>query len=120
MRMHTFRTVCAGSRIKMIYKARSWRFLTFLAVVATLALPFPAIRAQPAELSAQEAATQSPPRETRSTLDTVTINARREQEIKRQINRFVAGTVFTYLNDSLERWNRPVCPLVAGLPKERG
>jgi len=52
--------------------------------------------------------------------DTVTIQARREREIKRQINQFVSGAVFTYLNDSLERWNRPVCPLVAGLPRERG
>jgi len=104
----------------MICKAHHWRFLTLLAVVATLALPLLAIRARSAELSAQEAATQSPPRETRSTLDTVTINARREREIKRQINKFVSGSVFTYLHDSLERWNRPVCPLVAGLPRERG
>ncbi|HEY1215922.1 MAG TPA: hypothetical protein VGE93_20025, partial [Bryobacteraceae bacterium] len=77
------------------------------------------ISARSAELSSQEAATQSSPREPRSALDTVTINARREREIKSQINKFVSGAIFTYLNDSLERWNRPVCPLVAGLPRER-
>ena len=104
----------------MICKALPWRFLTSLAVVATLALPLLVISARAAEHSVQEGATQSPPPETRSTLDTVTINARREREIKRQINKFVSGAVFTYLHDSLERWNRPVCPLVAGLPTERG
>jgi len=103
----------------MISKAHRWRLFTFAAVV-TAALLLLASRARAAENSAQEAATQSPPRETRSTLDTVTINADREREIRRQINKFVSGAVFTYLNDSLERWNRPVCPLVAGLPRERG
>lgn len=52
--------------------------------------------------------------------DTVTIQATKERELKSQISQFVAGAVFTYLNDSLERWNTPICPLVAGLPKERG
>jgi len=88
-------------------------------VVATVALPVLVISARSAELSAQETVTQPPP-PPHSTLDTVTINARQEREIKRQISKFVSGAVFTYLNDSLERWNRPVCPLVAGLPKERG
>src|SRR4051812_25433284 len=102
----------------MICKAHRWRLLTFLAVAA--ALPLLVFTARAAELSAQETATQSSLHETRPTLDTVTINARREREIKRQINKFVSGAVFTYFHDSLERWNRPVCPLVAGLPKERG
>ena len=62
----------------MIYKAYHWRFLTLLAMAGTLALPLLVFSAPAAELSAQEVATQSPPRETRSTLDTVTINARRE------------------------------------------
>ena len=52
--------------------------------------------------------------------NTVTIQANKERELKRQISQFVTGSVFTYLNDSLERWNTPICPLVAGLPKERG
>jgi hypothetical protein len=50
----------------------------------------------------------------------VTIEARREREIKRQINNFISGAIFTYLNDSLERWNRPICPLVAGLAAGAG
>ncbi|HEY1213387.1 MAG TPA: hypothetical protein VGE93_07110, partial [Bryobacteraceae bacterium] len=104
----------------MICKAPSWRLFLLLALVGTVALPLRAISARSAEVSSQEAATQSSSREPRSTPDTVTINARREREIKRQINKFVSGAVFTYFRDSLERWNRPVCPLVAGLPRERG
>lgn len=103
----------------MICKAVRWRWLTLVAVGATAALLLLVISARAAELSAQEAATQPDP-QPRSTVDTVTISALREREIKAEINRFVAGSIFTYLNDSLERWNRPVCPLVAGLPKERG
>jgi hypothetical protein len=76
--------------------------------------------ARSAELSSQDAASRRSSRETPSTLDTVTIEARREREIKRQIAKFVSGGVVTYFNDSLERWNKPICPQVAGLPKEPG
>ena len=92
----------------MICAVHSWRLLIFMAAVTSLALPFRIDSARSAEVSAQE------------TTDTVTIEARREKELKRQITKFVSGAVFTYLNDSLERWDAPICPLVAGLPKERG
>jgi hypothetical protein len=75
------------------------RLLLLMATAAAFALPILARSAEP---------------------DTVTIEANKERELKRQISKFVAGAVFTYMNDSLERWNTPVCPLVAGLPKERG
>jgi hypothetical protein len=75
------------------------RLLLLMATATAFALPILARSAEP---------------------DTVTIEANKERELKRQISKFVAGAVFTYMNDSLERWNTPVCPLVAGLPKERG
>ena len=75
------------------------RLLLLMAAATALALPILAPSAEPA---------------------TVTIEANKERELERQISKFVAGAVFTYMNDSLERWNTPVCPLVAGLPKERG
>jgi hypothetical protein len=53
-------------------------------------------------------------------LDTVTVEAQRERELHRQISNFVSSFDVTYLNASLERWNSPICPLVAGLPSERG
>ena len=85
----------------MICAVQSWRLLKIVAVVMLLAL-------------------ENSPSEADAPTDTVTIQARREREIKHQIDRFISGAVFTYFNDSLERWDTPICPLVAGLPKERG
>ncbi len=53
-------------------------------------------------------------------LDTVTIEAARKRELKRQISHFVSNVVVSYAYESLQRWNSPVCPLVAGLPGDRG
>jgi hypothetical protein len=86
----------------MIYIIQLRRRLLLIAAAASLALPIHPNSAQSAEP------------------DTVTIQANQERELKLQISKFVAGTVFTYMYDSLERWNTPICPLVAGLPKERG
>jgi hypothetical protein len=73
-----------------------------------------------AQSSIADPDTQNSVSENRSKLDTVTVEARKQSEIKSQISKFVAGAVFTYLNDSLERWDTPICPLVAGLPREGG
>lgn len=99
---------------------RRWRLLAFLAVVSAIALQLPVNRARSAELSSQDAATPGPSRETPSTLDTVTIEARRGREIKRQIDKFVSGAVGTYVDESLARWNQPICLLVAGLRSSKG
>jgi len=54
-------------------------------------------------------------------LDTVTVEARRERkELEREVNEFVFAVAVRYLHDSLSRWNTPVCPLVAGLPRAQG
>ena len=94
------------------------RLLAFLAIVGAIALQLPVNRARSAEPSSQDAATPAPSRETPSTLDTVTIQARKDREMKRQITKFVSGGVVTLLNDSLQRWNQPICPVVAGLPSK--
>jgi hypothetical protein len=86
----------------MICTIQLRRLLLLMAAATSLALPILLNSARSAEP------------------DTVTIEANKERELKRQIGKFVADAVFTYLNDSLERWNTPICPLVAGLPKERG
>lgn len=52
--------------------------------------------------------------------DTVTIEAHREQ-LRREVDQFVqASIVAPHTNDSLLRWDNPVCPLVAGLTREQG
>ena len=99
--------------------AHRLRLLAFLAMVSAIAMQLPAIRARSAEPPSQDAAIPGPSRETSSTLDTVTVQARRDREIKRQITKFVSGGVVTYRNDSLERWNQPICPVVAGVPSEQ-
>ena len=51
----------------------------------------------------------------------ITIQSTREREaLRRQVNRFVAAVIAHGGNESLVRWNEPVCPLVAGLPRNFG
>jgi hypothetical protein len=97
--------------------AHRLRLLAFL--VSAIAMQLPANRARSAEPASQDAAIPGPSRETPSTLDTVIVQARRDREIKRQITKFVSGGVVAYSNNSLERWNQPICPLVAGVPSEQ-
>ena len=73
--------------------------------------------------SGQQAA--APPRPTASSgkapLDTVTVAAPRDRkEVEREVNEFVFAVVVRSLHDSLSRWNTPISPLVAGLPREQG
>ena len=96
------------------------RLLAFLAIVSATALELPINCAWSAEPAAQGAPTAGPSGETSSTPDTIIIQARRNREIKRQIAKFVSGGVVTYSNDSLERWNQPICPLVVGVPGKPG
>lgn len=79
------------------------RLLALIAAATSMALPFLLNTARAGEA-----------------LDTVTVEAQRERELHRQISSFVASFDVTYLNAPLERWNSPICPLVAGLPNERG
>jgi hypothetical protein len=54
-------------------------------------------------------------------VDTVTVEGRRERkEVEREVNQFVFAVTVHSLNDALSRWNTPICPLVAGVPKEEG
>jgi hypothetical protein len=77
--------------------------------------------AHSAEVSASpESSTKNAQGESRREMDTVTVEATRERELKRQISHFVSSFDVTYLNDSLQRWNTPICPLVAGLASEAG
>jgi hypothetical protein len=62
----------------------------------------------------QDPANAGSPSDPHKPFDTVTIEGRRE--VKRQIDAFVCGVLVTYLNDSLVRWDAPVCPMVEGLP----
>ena len=54
-------------------------------------------------------------------VETITIEAKRKrQEAERAVSRFMFAVPIHHLDDSLARWNTPICPLVAGLPREQG
>jgi hypothetical protein len=64
-------------------------------------------------------ATTPPP--AKAPLGTVTVEAQRDRkEVEREVNHFVFAVAVSYLHDPLARWNTPICPLVAGLPREQG
>jgi len=69
---------------------------------------------------AATAAAAQPPGASAS-LSKVTIeSARQRQALRQRVNRFVDAVVDQGGNQSLVRWNQPMCPLVAGLPRDYG
>ncbi|MGH8290859.1 MAG: hypothetical protein ACREV7_17905 [Steroidobacteraceae bacterium] len=54
-------------------------------------------------------------------LPKVTIEASKEREaVRREVDRFVGAVVVRPWDETLSRWNDPICPLVAGLPEDFG
>ena len=80
-------------------------FLGLLLLVTTLG------RADPAP-SPQGAAP-------RAEIQTLTVEARRK-ELERQVDHFVLSVTGHPRGESVPRWDSPVCPLVAGLPRNKG
>ena len=66
---------------------------------------------QPALPSTSQTSSSGPS----ASLPTVTIEAK--QELERRVNRFVASEVFQAPDESITRWNKPICPAVIGLPR---
>ena len=57
----------------------------------------------------------------KSGLPGVTIEASQErQAVRRRVDEFVAAVIVRPTDETLMRWNAPLCPLVAGLPKAMG
>jgi hypothetical protein len=61
-------------------------------------------------------AEQVPP--TQPTLPEMTVRAQREA-LERRAQAFVSSSIREPLEESLARWNSPICPLVVGLPLEK-
>jgi hypothetical protein len=54
-------------------------------------------------------------------LDSITVQARNDREkIQLEVNQFVKSAVVHHSGEPLMRWHTPVCPLVAGLPRDQG
>jgi hypothetical protein len=60
----------------------------------------------------------APPSGGKSKLETVKVEAQRQ--LQKEVSHYVSNVVVHYQQDSLVRWNVPICPLVAGLSPERG
>lgn len=58
----------------------------------------------------------------KSTLSEVTVRATKEtQALRVKVDHFVTSVIARPMSsESLMRWNKPVCPLVAGMPREMG
>lgn len=87
-----------------------------------LAAAAAALLLAPRGLSADAAATGSsaaPP--AANALDTVTVQAQKDrQTLERAVSAFVSSAIVHDRYRSLARWREPICPLVAGLPREQG
>ena len=65
--------------------------------------------------------TASEPPAAKPALPGVTIEASKERHALRlKVDRFVTSVAIQPWGDALYRWTKPVCPLVAGLPKAQG
>jgi hypothetical protein len=96
-------------------------------LLALLLLPFPALsftaQADDAGSTSQtaKAASTSPQSSSAARLPKVTIEASKERKALRlKVDHFVTSVVVQPWNDALDRWGSPICPLVAGLPKDWG
>ena len=88
-------------------------------VVAVLSLLSAGAMADP--LPTSESLQEPASKSEKSGLETVTVEARRQRElIERQISTFVSSITVPVRDESLARWQLPICPLVAGLPRDRG
>jgi len=55
-----------------------------------------------------------------SKLPKITIEALREKALRLKVDQFVTSVTIQPWGDTLYRWTKPVCPLVAGLPRAQG
>jgi hypothetical protein len=54
-------------------------------------------------------------------IDSITVEAKRSREaIKLKVDNFIGSIVVHSIDESVARWGRPVCPLVAGLSRDMG
>lgn len=84
--------------------------------VAGMALVLYAGHPAPAESAPGPEPVTAAPAASGTALPTITVEARRK--LDREVSHYVSSVVVPYANDSLMRWNTPICPLVAGLPRE--
>lgn len=91
-----------------------------LALIAAVAFPSHAGSADAQQASAAQSTQQAST--AKSTLSEVTVHATKEtQALRVKVDHFVTSVIARPMSsESLMRWNKAVCPLVAGMPREMG
>lgn len=92
--------------------------MAVLLFAAGLTLSCQPVHACSSHRSEQSSASRADARTGKSGLPTVTIQARRE--LRQQVDHFVTTVIARPWGDgeSLLRWNKPICPIAGGLPRE--
>jgi len=89
-----------------------WR-LGLLALACAACLSAGEAQADPPETTTPESAALSLPE--------VTVEAQREREqLRRKVDTYVSAALVHPSDESMSRWDMPICLLVAGLPADRG
>jgi hypothetical protein len=88
--------------------------LSAIVALALLIQPQAAFPADPAAAAPPSTASSIG----KAPLETVTVEAQRK--LDREVSHYLEAVLVRYLHDSLVRWNAKICPLVAGLTRERG
>lgn len=99
------------------------RFVVDCVAVLFVSLAALGFRAQTADAGSrsQTANAASTSSQANSRLPNVTIEASKERKALRlKVDHFVTSVVVQPYDDALDRWGSPICPLVAGLPKNWG
>ena len=110
----------AGARDRSAIESRgACRSAWTASAAAALAVLSGGAAADPPPTSGSPA--QSAPPSGSAGLETVTIEARRHRElIERQISAFVSSITIPFRDESLARWQVPICPMVDGLTQNQG
>lgn len=105
-----------GSKTPWMISARP--LLSLAAPIAGIAILLHGVSAVSASEAPDRPVSATAPSGGESMLGTMTVEERKKLE--RQVGRYVNSVVVHYVNDSLVRWDVPICPLVAGLPRASG
>ena len=69
---------------------------------------------------AADTPTTQPPGNDHTQLNPAIVTAQRVKQLQTEIRKYVSSVLVRPWEDSLTRWDTPICPLVAGLPRDQG
>jgi len=115
--LKSLRKLTVGSRSNSNH--HSGRLLAMLLLFALTAFGSTARGADAGSKSQRASATSSAASQPK--LSGITIQATRErQALRRRVNKFVNTVLVRHWNETIVRWDVPICLLVAGLPRQYG